>query len=81
MATYYRAIVSGRARKQFTCAACGCTYQAMIERTTVATGGLQAIARERAARQLEERLKTGADLRPCPTCGLIPPAVVARRTE
>jgi hypothetical protein len=79
--TYYQSTLSGRAQKRFTCSACGCVFHANVERSAAATGGLQAIARERAARQLVENLKKSADLRPCPTCGLIPAEVIARRTE
>jgi hypothetical protein len=79
--TYYQSTLSGRARKRITCSACGCVYDATIERSAAATGGLQAIAQERAARQLVQRLRTSADARPCPSCGLVPAEVVARRTE
>ena len=79
--TYYQTTLSGTARKQFTCPACGCVFEAMLERSAAATGGLEAIARERALLQLAEQLKTSADARPCPTCGLIPAEIVARRTE
>jgi hypothetical protein len=81
MAKYYQTKLSGRARKKYTCCACGCAYAADVERAAAATGGLQAIAHERAARQLTERLKSAMDLQPCPTCGLIPPLAVARKTE
>src|SRR5439155_451736 len=65
----------------YTCLACGCHYRTAVERTAVDTGGIETIARERAAIRLAEQLKAAADVRPCPTCGLVPPAAAARKAR
>jgi hypothetical protein len=76
--TYFRATLTGRSTRTTSCAGCACVYQASVERTAEDTGGMLSVARTRAARRLAAALTAAAAARPCPECGLVPPAAVAR---
>jgi hypothetical protein len=71
--TYYAATVRARAWKQHTCCACGCVYRYATTRVVRDTGGLEVIARERAARKAAAELKKVVEVRPCPACGTVQP--------
>jgi hypothetical protein len=79
--TYYRATLTGQTRQKHTCVACRCVYRTAVERTVADTGGIENVARERAATRLAAELKAAANVRPCPTCGLVPPAAIVRRSR
>ena len=74
-----RATVALRGWKQHTCVHCGGQFQYWMERKQTRRGASKDAARESAGYFAHSRLRNEADWRPCPTCGLYQPEMVAAR--
>lgn len=78
MSATYQAIVTARCWKQHTCCACGCVYRYALEKSGKGQRGLHEGAQQEAEERVFRKLRTTLASRPCPTCGLIQPDMVAK---
>src|SRR2546430_266661 len=78
-ATKHRATATRGVWKVHTCAHCAGRYRHWMERKTTGRGASPEAAREVAERRVRSALETEFEQRPCPTCGLYQPGMVAFR--
>ncbi len=76
-ATTFKAKATTRAWKQHTCEGCGGIFRYKMSRAVEAQGETEEDAAINAERESVRQVEEGTDIRPCPHCGALQPAMVA----